>query len=91
MHVVTGKVTTHDPPKTLEHTLFPPNAEYPDIPENHLNVRYQIEKERHGSRLQIRQWDYEKGSRRRKALRRFRARLGYDFAENQGGSGGLSS
>src|ERR1700753_2911035 len=43
MVFVKGTVLEIEPPKHLKYTVIDPNAAYPDIPENHLNVIYDLE------------------------------------------------
>ena len=68
MMVVNGTVTESEAPAVLEHTLFPTGASYPDVPENHLLVRYTISEIDGGSRLDILQSKFdtvEEGAKRR--------------------------
>ena len=40
---VKGKILDIDPPRLLRYTVIDPFAAYPDVPENYLNVTYQLE------------------------------------------------
>lgn len=40
---VKGVITDIEPGKLLTYTVIDPNASYPDIPENYLNVTYRLE------------------------------------------------
>lgn len=39
---VKGIILEIQPNRILKYTVFDPNASYPDIPENHLNVTYEL-------------------------------------------------
>ncbi|RYE19669.1 MAG: hypothetical protein EOP42_28670, partial [Sphingobacteriaceae bacterium] len=43
MVFVKGKILEIEPNKLLKYTVIDPFAAYPDIPENYLNVTYQLE------------------------------------------------
>src|SRR5687768_7727535 len=47
---VKGTILDIDPPRLLRYTVIDPHASYPDIPENYLNVTYQLE-EKNGQTL----------------------------------------
>ncbi len=40
---VKGVITDIEPGKLLTYTVIDPNASYPDVPENYLNVTYRLE------------------------------------------------
>lgn len=42
MVFVKGIILEIQPNRILKYTVFDPNASYPDIPENHLNVTYEL-------------------------------------------------
>src|SRR5690349_289878 len=42
MVFVKGKIVIIEPNKILKYTVIDPNAPYPDIPENYLNVTYEL-------------------------------------------------
>lgn len=56
---VTGKVKEYIPTKRLVYTVIDPLASYPNIPENHLNVIYEIERSQQGSILKVIQNGFE--------------------------------
>ena len=45
MVFVKGKIVAIEPEKLLKYTVIDPFASYPDIPENYLNVTYQLSEE----------------------------------------------
>lgn len=60
--LVTGKITAYENEKLLEHSLFPIGWDMEDIPENHISVRYELEKTDKGCRLRITQGNFEKAA-----------------------------
>jgi uncharacterized protein YndB with AHSA1/START domain len=40
--IVTGEILEIEPKTRLKHTLFPADAEFENIPENHLHIEYKI-------------------------------------------------
>lgn len=55
---VDGKLIQYEPNKTLEHTVFDPNASYAKNPANHLHVKYTISSKQGMSQLHVRQGDF---------------------------------
>lgn len=45
MVFVKGKILSIEPEKLLKYTVIDPFASYPDVPENHLNVTYELEEQ----------------------------------------------
>lgn len=45
MVFVKGKILKMEPEKLLKYTVIDPFASYPDIPENYLNVAYQLQEQ----------------------------------------------
>lgn len=77
---VTGKVIQYQPHSILELSSFDPNADYPDIPENHLYAVYELVEDGENTVLNITQKgfdDAEKGKERFE-----QAHEAWDFALN---------
>lgn len=55
---VTGTIREIAPPHLLVHTVFDPEMGIPDLPENYLDVRYQLTEQDGGTLLQVSQGDY---------------------------------
>lgn len=55
---VTGHVQGIEPGKMLQHTVFDPEMGLPDIPENYLFVRYELEDQGQATLLKVVQGDY---------------------------------
>lgn len=58
--VVTGQIKEIEENTLLVYTVFDPNSELEDIPENHLTVSYRLTSENGGTRLDVQQGDYTK-------------------------------
>lgn len=56
---VKGIVLDIQPDKLLKYTVIDPNASYPDIPENYLNVTYELEEQAGKSTLTVSQDGFE--------------------------------
>ena len=59
MVFVKGKVLEIHPNKFLKYTVIDPNAPYPDIPENYLNVTYELKEENGSTTLKVIQDGFE--------------------------------
>ena len=58
---VSGKAVRFEPNSVLSYTVFDPNGNYEDIPENHLTVEYILVPQEDGSTLlRVYQGDYAK-------------------------------
>ncbi len=60
---VTGKVLAFQIPHLLQYTVFDPNSDMEDIPENHLRVTYQLTEAEGLTMLTIRQDGFENAAR----------------------------
>lgn len=56
---VKGTILEIAPNKRLKYTVIDPNAAYPDMPENYLNVTYTLEDEADGTKLTVMQDGFE--------------------------------
>jgi len=56
---VYGKIEKLEPHSSFRHTLYPPNAEYPNIPENHIYVEYTLKENNGKTELSIEQGGFE--------------------------------
>jgi uncharacterized protein YndB with AHSA1/START domain len=56
---VKGKIVQIIPGKILKYTVIDPNASYPDIPENYLNVTYELEGQDNQTTLTVTQDGFE--------------------------------
>jgi uncharacterized protein YndB with AHSA1/START domain len=56
---VKGKILEIDAPRLLKYTVIDPFASYPDIPENYLNVTYQLEEKNGQTELTVTQDGFE--------------------------------
>lgn len=64
---VTGNVVSIDAPRRLVYTVFDPQGDYKDVPENYLTVAYELIPQNGGTLLKVEQGDYakvEQGERR---------------------------
>ena len=59
MIFVKGNVVDIQPNKVLKFTVIDPNASYPDIPENYLNVTYELKEESGVTTLKVTQDGFE--------------------------------
>ncbi len=59
MDFVTGKIIEIKPNSLLKYTVIDPNASYPDIPENHLNVSYELSEQDGKTTLTVTQDGFE--------------------------------
>lgn len=59
MIFVKGIVLDVQPNKVLKFTVIDPNASYPDIPENHLNVTYELSEQDRQTTLTVSQDGFE--------------------------------
>ena len=59
MVFVKGKIVKIEPNKILKYTVIDPNASYPDIPENYLNVTYNLFEEGDKTILMVTQDGFE--------------------------------
>ena len=59
MVFVKGNVVSIQPNKLLKYTVIDPNASYPDIPENYLNVTYNLKEENNKTTLMVTQDGFE--------------------------------
>ena len=59
MTFVKGKIVIIEPNKILKFTVIDPNAPYPDIPENYLNVTYELKEENGATNLKVTQDGFE--------------------------------
>lgn len=59
MVFVKGIVVDVQPAKKLKFTVIDPNASYPDIPENHLNVTYELSEQNGETSLTVTQDGFE--------------------------------
>lgn len=57
--VVYGIIEKFDPHDTFRHTLYPPNADYPNIPENHIYVEYRLKENNGKTELTVEQGGFE--------------------------------
>lgn len=55
---VKGNIITFEPGKKLSFTVFDPNANYDDLPENYLTVVYTLNSQGNQTRLHVTQGDY---------------------------------
>jgi uncharacterized protein YndB with AHSA1/START domain len=60
MIFVKGKILQLVPNQLLVYTVFDPNSTMPDIPENYLNVTYQLHQKNDHTTLTVTQGDYNK-------------------------------
>lgn len=60
MIFVKGKILKLVPNQLLVYTVFDPNSTIPDIPENYLNVTYQLHQKNGHTTLTVTQGDYSK-------------------------------
>lgn len=79
--MVLGKIVQIIPPNLLHHTLFPANADYPNIPENHIYVLYTIEEKGNTSVLTIKQGGFDTAAEGEKRFES--ARQGWDIILGQ--------
>lgn len=56
---VKGTVVEIEPPYRLKYTVIDPNAAYPDTPENHLNVAYELAENNGATILTVTQDGFE--------------------------------
>ena len=59
MVFVKGFIKTIEPPALLVYTVTDPNATWPDVPENYLNVTYELAEENGVTLLTVRQDGFE--------------------------------
>ncbi len=59
MVFVKGKILEIEPEKLLKYTVIDPFASYPDIPENYLNVTYNLTEEGEKTKLTVTQDGFE--------------------------------
>ncbi|HEV8080401.1 MAG TPA: SRPBCC domain-containing protein [Chitinophagaceae bacterium] len=59
MDFVTGKIIDIKPNSLLKYTVIDPNASYDDIPENHLNVTYELSEQDGKTTLTVTQDGFE--------------------------------
>jgi uncharacterized protein YndB with AHSA1/START domain len=59
MVFVKGRIVEIKSPSLLKYTVIDPNASYSDIPENHLNVTYEVTAEGNQTRLVVTQDGFE--------------------------------
>ncbi|MEO5683760.1 MAG: SRPBCC domain-containing protein [Chitinophagaceae bacterium] len=59
---VKGTVIAFQPPALLTYTVIDPNADMPDIPDNHLNVYYQLSEQDGVTSLTVSQDGFEKAA-----------------------------
>ena len=59
MIFVKGNVVDIQPNKILKFTVIDPNASYPDIPENYLNVAYELKEQNAVTTLKVTQDGFE--------------------------------
>jgi len=59
MVFVKGRIVEIKSPGLLKYTVIDPNASYPDIPENHLNVTYEVTAEGNQTKLVVTQDGFE--------------------------------
>jgi uncharacterized protein YndB with AHSA1/START domain len=57
---VTGTILELQRPRRLRYTTFDPNAQYRDVPENHLVVDFELKERASGVTLVVSQGDYSK-------------------------------
>ena len=62
MVFVKGNVIAIDPPNELVYTVIDPNSDMEDIPENYLNVTYQLEEVGEKTRLTVIQDGFERAA-----------------------------
>lgn len=55
---VKGHIVEFDPMKVFAFTVFDPNADYPDVPENYLTARYTLKEQTNGIQMIVTQGDY---------------------------------
>jgi uncharacterized protein YndB with AHSA1/START domain len=60
MTFVSGKIISIEPGQSLVYTTFDPNANYKDLPENHVRVTYRLTPKGKGVLLEISQGDFSK-------------------------------
>lgn len=59
IELVLGSIETINAPHSLQHTLFPAGADYPNIPSNHIFVRYTLQQLTGVTSLQIEQGRFD--------------------------------
>jgi len=59
MVFVKGRILEIKSPSLLKYTVIDPNASYPDIPENHLNVTYELNAQGNQTKLVVIQDGFE--------------------------------
>jgi len=59
---VKGNIVAIQPPALLTYTVFDPQADMPDIPDNHLNVYYQLTEQDGVTTLTVSQDGFEKAA-----------------------------
>jgi uncharacterized protein YndB with AHSA1/START domain len=59
MVFVKGRILEIKAPSLLKYTVIDPNASYPDIPENHLNVTYEVTAQGNQTKLVVTQDGFE--------------------------------
>ncbi|HTA82084.1 MAG TPA: SRPBCC domain-containing protein [Bacteroidia bacterium] len=59
MVFVKGRIVEIKSPSLLKYTVIDPNASYPDIPENHLNVTYEVNAQGNQTKLVVTQDGFE--------------------------------
>ena len=59
MVFVKGKIVIIEPNNVLKFTVIDPNAPYPDIPENYLNVTYELNEDNGATILKVTQDGFE--------------------------------
>lgn len=57
---VKGNLKIFDKPNTFSFSIFDPNADYADIPENYLTATYTLSRQKDGTLLKVTQGDYAK-------------------------------
>ncbi|HYM95427.1 MAG TPA: SRPBCC domain-containing protein [Chitinophagaceae bacterium] len=62
MIFVKGIILEYQPNKILKFTVIDPHASYPDIPENHLNVTYELMEQNGQTTLTVIQDGFEKAA-----------------------------
>lgn len=75
---VKGYIKKYNPKKTLAFSVFDPNGNYEDIPDNYLVSEYNLVPENEGTRIDITQGDYAVVAEGEKRFGE--AHAGWDFA-----------
>lgn len=66
---VKGRILEIEPDKLLKYTVIDPDAAYPDIPENYLNVTYRLHETSDGTKLTVTQDGFEDAANGEKRYR----------------------